>query len=55
MEQIRLQVFDFRAELSRLTEAGEIENDTCGVPREVKRQCISMVDKIGEGSFGEVW
>lgn len=59
---IKMQAFDFKAEVARLVGAGEI--DEAGddgadsgpkIPREIKRANITMIQMIGEGAFGEVW
>merc|ERR1712196_400595 len=39
----------------RMYEAGELEVDHSGVPREGRRGDVTMLVKIGEGQFGEVW
>jgi len=62
MYAIKMQAFDFKAEVARLVGAGEI--DEAGddgadsgpkIPREIKRANITMIQIIGEGAFGEVW
>ncbi len=58
MRRVRLRVFDFQAEVQRLLEAGELEDEHAAqaiVPREIKRACVTMTARIGEGQFGEVW
>jgi hypothetical protein len=58
MHAIKMQAFDFEAEISRLITAGEIDADdeaASRTPREVKRTNVTMTEMIGEGAFGEVW
>jgi serine/threonine protein kinase len=57
-QAIKMQAFDFEAEIARLITAGEIDADdeaASRTPREVKRSHVTMTDMIGEGAFGEVW
>lgn len=56
MYQVKMRAFDFAAELSMLMENGTIDKseNTLGVPREIKRSDITMVQAIGQGAFGEV-
>lgn len=49
---------DFSAEIERMLAAGELEPEQASderVPREIKRSCVKMSEKLGEGEFGEVW
>ena len=57
--RLKMKAFDFKEEIQRMKEAGELQGqlqlETLQVPREIKRVCISLVAKIGSGQFGEVW
>lgn len=61
MFAIKMKSFDFKAEIERLMDAGEIDKAADGteegakIPREIKRTHIVMIQQIGEGAFGEVW
>ena len=46
---------DFEAKLRALVDAGEIEVPADDHPREVKRSCLTLVERLGKGAFGEVW
>jgi serine/threonine protein kinase len=49
--------FDFRVEMERLAAQGALTEEQLvdrSVPRELKRSCVTIVKKIGEGQFGEV-
>ena len=48
---------DFHAQLEKMKEEGLVDVDLAGdrVPRELKRGCLMLIDKLGEGAFGEVW
>ena len=55
MHAIQMKAFDFKAQIAKLIDAGEIDkNVDKGVPREIKRSHVTMTDKIGEGAFGDV-
>ena len=49
---------DFLAQLEAMKDRGEV-NDAqatmCGVPRELKRSWLALIDTLGKGAFGEVW
>jgi serine/threonine protein kinase len=56
MNLVKMMAFDFEAEVSRLILAGEIDaDDAACIPREIKRSHVTMLGKVGEGAFGEVW
>lgn len=49
---------DFQAIAQELRNTGELSNIVDGeikLPREIKRQAVTFIRKLGEGSFGEVW
>ena len=49
---------NFQLDLDRLVAAGEIDAGDAantGVPREIKRGCVNLITKLGEGNFGEVY
>eukprot|EP00039_Didymoeca_costata_P014406 m.232350 g.232350 ORF g.232350 m.232350 type:complete len:1363 (+) comp16017_c1_seq17:341-4429(+) len=57
----RMKAFDFKAELARLLETGELDKDQVAasesqsIPREIPRSQITLVEKLGSGAFGDVW
>lgn len=53
--KLKMAAFDFKAECERMRDAGDTEIDAEKVPREIKRSCVSKIDVIGAGAFGEVW
>ena len=53
--KISMRAFNFEEELERMRESGEFVGEISSLPRELKRSHISMIDKVGEGAFGEVW
>lgn len=58
VHKLQMQAFDFSAEVERLCAAGELEESQEGaerIPREISRKHITMICKIGQGAFGEVW
>ena len=49
---------DFLEQLDAMKERGELDEaqaSTGGVPRELKRGWLSLIDTLGKGAFGEVW
>ena len=49
---------DFLEQLEAMKERGEVDAaqaSTGGVPRELKRGWLSLIDTLGKGAFGEVW
>eukprot|EP00039_Didymoeca_costata_P002163 m.57956 g.57956 ORF g.57956 m.57956 type:complete len:1717 (+) comp11144_c1_seq1:172-5322(+) len=49
---------NFEDEIAKLVETGELPEELVvmkKVPREIKRGHLKMMNKIGEGAFGEVW
>lgn len=59
--RLKVKVFDFKAEIAKLLDTGEIDaaHGASGtmksvLPREIKRRHVNMTKKIGEGAFGEV-
>jgi hypothetical protein len=57
MFAVEMQAFDYIAEIQWLAERGEIDGsyldaDQAKIPREVKRDHVTMTEKIGEGAFG---
>ena len=57
MKQIMMRAFDFETELEGMVATGEIEGASNGtrLPREIKRDHITMTSVVGSGAFGEVW
>lgn len=52
-----MKATNFSDELQRMIDAGEIDEDVAGkdlVPREIKRNHITLLKTIGSGQFGEV-
>jgi len=49
---------DFLEQLQAMTARGELDEAQAtkgGVPRELKRSWLALVDKLGHGAFGDVW
>ena len=49
---------DFQKQLEAMKERGEVDEVQAakgGVPRELKRGWLALVDKLGHGQFGDVW
>ena len=49
---------NFREQLQAMKEQGEVDEaqaSRCGVPRELKRGWLALIDTLGKGAFGEVW
>ena len=49
---------DFLAQLDAMKERGEVDDGQVlngGVPRELKRGWLALIDKLGHGQFGDVW
>ena len=49
---------DFLAQLEAMKERGEVDAQQAlkgGVPRELKRGWLTLIDTLGKGAFGEVW
>ena len=49
---------DFLEQLEAMTERGEVDAGQLakgGVPRELKRGWLALIDKLGHGQFGDVW
>lgn len=52
------KVYDFKAEIERMIAAGELEPaqaEDRRVPREIRRGCVTLLERLGDGNFGEVW
>jgi hypothetical protein len=47
MKQIAMKAFDFFTLLEQLQATGEVDGDGSKVPREIRRDCVTMTDKIG--------
>jgi serine/threonine protein kinase len=55
---LKRKAFNFKIELRKMYEAGELEEDQASgerVPREIKRSNVTLTNLVGEGQFGEVW
>jgi len=49
---------DFLEQLQAMKERGEVDDAQAsngGVPRELKRGWLALIDTLGKGAFGEVW
>ena len=49
---------DFREQLQAMQKRGEVneaQTSAGGVPRELKRTWLALIDTLGKGAFGEVW
>ena len=49
---------DFLEQLRAMKERGEVDDaqvSVGGVPRELKRGWLALIDKLGHGAFGDVW
>ena len=49
---------DFLEQLEAMKERGEVDDTQAlkgGVPRELKRGWLALIDTLGKGAFGEVW
>eukprot|EP00039_Didymoeca_costata_P012169 m.174196 g.174196 ORF g.174196 m.174196 type:complete len:2218 (-) comp15404_c0_seq5:2617-9270(-) len=52
------QAIDFEEELEKLISEGRVsltKSETYEVPREIKRSCVALIEKIGGGAFGDVY
>lgn len=57
--KLRNQPLDFSATLSKMKALGFVTSHasgsgTQGRPREIKRSCVTVMEKLGQGAFGEV-
>ena len=52
--RLSLRAVDFEAQLGRMRAAGELPPaaDRSQVPREIKRDHVTLTTKVGEGQFG---
>ncbi len=53
----RMRAFDFQVQIKRLLQQGdldEIDTDARAHPREIKRAYVTLTQRLGAGSFGEV-
>ena len=50
---------DFQKQLEEMKEEGLVDAEQISkgarVPRELKRSWLMMIDRLGQGQFGEVW
>jgi len=55
--QRSMMVTDFQAQLEQMKEEGLVDADISGerVPRELKRNWLLFIDRLGQGQFGDVW
>jgi serine/threonine protein kinase len=57
--QLAMKEFDFKAEVQRIVDAGELHAEIASadtrLPREVRRKDVILTTKLGAGAFGEVW
>ena len=56
----RLQAHDFRTDLEKLIADGELDMQAGDdgreqLPREIRRRCVSVLEKLGSGAFGDVY
>ena len=56
--QRSMMATDFNAQLAVMKERGEVDEGQAlkgGIPRELKRDWLALIDKLGHGAFGDVW
>jgi len=56
--QRSMMATDFFEQLAVMKERGEVDESQAlsgGIPRELKRTWLALIDKLGHGAFGDVW
>ena len=57
--QRSMLAMDFQQQLEQMKEDGQVDAEQISkgarVPRELKRSWLMMIDRLGQGQFGEVW